>query len=113
MAFSMPEDHARLDSFELLLREAPRRILADRAHGPFVGLHPGFPAHLFEIGVATSEILPRRLSFINQRRTRLTRSGLYFRCQHYLARARAQAPSLEHKRLHPVHLWRYTTASHL
>jgi site-specific recombinase XerD len=51
--------------------------------------------------------------FINQRRTRLTRSGLYFLCQHYLAKARAQAPSLEHKRLHPVHLWRYTTTSHL
>jgi site-specific recombinase XerD len=51
--------------------------------------------------------------FINQRRTHLTRSGLYALCQRYLTQARAQAPSLEHKKLHPVHLWRYTTASHL
>jgi len=55
----------------------------------------------------------RPFLFINQRRGRLTRSGLYFLCQHYLAQARAQAPTLERKRLHPVHLWRYTTASHL
>jgi integrase/recombinase XerD len=55
----------------------------------------------------------RDVLFINQRGTRLTRSGLYALCKHYLAHARAQAPTLEHKRLHPVHLWRYTTASHL
>jgi integrase/recombinase XerD len=55
----------------------------------------------------------RDFLFINQRSTRLTRSGLYALCTHYLARARAQAPALEHKRLHAVHLWRYTTASHL
>jgi integrase/recombinase XerD len=51
--------------------------------------------------------------FINQRRTHLTRSGLYALCQRYLTQACAQVPSLEHKKLHPVHLWRYTTASHL
>jgi integrase/recombinase XerD len=51
--------------------------------------------------------------FINQRRTRLTRSGLYALCKYYLTRARNKLPALEHKRLHPVHLWRYTTASHL
>jgi len=55
----------------------------------------------------------RDFLFINQRGTRLTRSGLYALCKHYLAQARTQAPTLEHKRLHPVHLWRYTTASHL
>jgi len=55
----------------------------------------------------------RDFLFINQRGTRLTRSGLYALCKRYLAQARAQAPTLEHKRLHPVHLWRYTTASHL
>ncbi len=55
----------------------------------------------------------RDFLFINQRGTRLTRSGLYALCKHYLAQARAQVPTLAHKRLHPVHLWRYTTASHL
>ncbi len=55
----------------------------------------------------------RDFLFINQRGTRLTRSGLYALGKHYLAQARAQVPTLEHKRLHPVHLWRYTTASHL
>jgi site-specific recombinase XerD len=51
--------------------------------------------------------------FINQRRGPLTRSGLYLLCKQYLAKARATAPSIEHKRIHPVHVWRYTTASHL
>jgi site-specific recombinase XerD len=51
--------------------------------------------------------------FINQRRTRLTRSGLYLLCSHYLAQARLKTPSLQYKRIHPVHGWRYTTASHL
>ncbi len=55
----------------------------------------------------------RHFLFINQRHTRLTRSGLYSLCRQYLAQARAKAPTLEHKKLHPVHLWRYTTASHL
>jgi len=55
----------------------------------------------------------RDFLFINQRGTRLTRSGLYALCKHYLAQARAHAPTLQQKRLHPVHLWRYTTASHL
>jgi integrase/recombinase XerD len=55
----------------------------------------------------------RDFLFINQRGTRLTRSGLYALCKYYLARARTQTPAIEHKRLHPVHLWRYTTASHL
>jgi len=40
--------------------------------------------------------------FINQRRTRLTRSGLYSLGKQYLAKARAQAPTLQTKRLHPV-----------
>lgn len=51
--------------------------------------------------------------FINQRRSRLTRSGLYLLCRHYLAQARLKTPSLQYKRIHPVHGWRYTTASHL
>ena len=51
--------------------------------------------------------------FINQRRGSLTRSGLYSLCKQYLAKARTKAPSIEHKRIHPVHVWRYTTASHL
>jgi len=51
--------------------------------------------------------------FINQRRGSLTRSGLYSLCKQYLAKARSIAPSIEHKRIHPVHVWRYTTASHL
>lgn len=51
--------------------------------------------------------------FINQRGARLTRSGLYTLCRHYLERARQGLPSLRHKQLHPVHLWRYTTATHL
>lgn len=51
--------------------------------------------------------------FINQRRGRLTRSGLYALCQRYLGRARQNLPSLKHKKIHPVHGWRYTTASHL
>ena len=55
----------------------------------------------------------RDFLFINQRGTRLTRFGLYALCKHYLAQARSQAPTLEQKRLHPVHVWRYTTASHL
>jgi len=51
--------------------------------------------------------------FINQRRTRLTRSGLYWLCSKYLAQARQKRPSLKRKTIHPVHGWRYTTASHL
>ena len=51
--------------------------------------------------------------FINQRRGSLTRSGLYSLGKHYLAKARAQAPGIERKSIHPVHVWRYTTASHL
>jgi site-specific recombinase XerD len=51
--------------------------------------------------------------FINQRRGSLTRSGLYSLCKQYLAKSCAQAPTLAHKRIHPVHVWRYTTASHL
>jgi integrase/recombinase XerD len=51
--------------------------------------------------------------FINQRRGPLTRSGLYRLCRRYLAEARAKSTSLEYKRVHPVHVWRYTTASHL
>jgi len=51
--------------------------------------------------------------FINQRRTRLTRSGLYHLCRQYLEQARQKIPGLQYKRIHPVHGWRYTTASHL
>jgi len=51
--------------------------------------------------------------FINQRGTRLTRSGLYRLCRQYLDRGRQKIPSLQYKRIHPVHGWRYTTASHL
>jgi site-specific recombinase XerD len=51
--------------------------------------------------------------FINQRRGPLTRSGLYGLCRRYLAQAQVKTPSLKHKRIHPVHGWRYTTASHL
>jgi integrase/recombinase XerD len=61
----------------------------------------------------TPKFSHRDFLFINQRGTRLTRSGLYALCKHYLAQARAQRPALEQKKLHPVHLWRYTTASHL
>jgi site-specific recombinase XerD len=55
----------------------------------------------------------REFLFINQRRGALTRSGLYSLCNNYLTKARAKAPSIERKRIHPVHVWRYTTASHL
>jgi site-specific recombinase XerD len=55
----------------------------------------------------------REFLFINQRRGALTRSGLYSLCNYYLTQARAKAPSIERKRIHPVHVWRYTTASHL
>jgi site-specific recombinase XerD len=51
--------------------------------------------------------------FINQRGGSLTRSGLYLLCKQYLAEATAKATTLKHKRIHPVHIWRYTTASHL
>ncbi len=51
--------------------------------------------------------------FINQRRTALTRSGLYALCKRYLNQARLQLPTLRAKKIHPVHGWRYTTASHL
>jgi len=55
----------------------------------------------------------RNFLFINQRRGALTRSGLYALCKQYLAEARVKAPTLARKRIHPVHVWRYTTASHL
>lgn len=55
----------------------------------------------------------RDFLFINQRRARLTRSGLYYLCSQYLAAAAREAPTIEHKKIHPVHGWRYTTASHL
>jgi integrase/recombinase XerD len=55
----------------------------------------------------------REFLFINQRRSSLTRSGLYSLCKNYLVQARAKAPSIERKRIHPAHVWRYTTASHL
>ncbi|MDA2924178.1 site-specific integrase [Acidobacteria bacterium AH-259-L09] len=51
--------------------------------------------------------------FINQRRTRLTRSGLYSVCKRYLSQACQQLPTLQDKKIHPVHGWRYTTATHL
>lgn len=51
--------------------------------------------------------------FINQRRTGLTRSGLYNLCRQYLAEAARKVPTIERKHIHPVHVWRYTTASHL
>lgn len=55
----------------------------------------------------------RQALFINQRRGRLTRSGLYWLCRRYLEKARQKRPSLRSKAIHPVHGWRYTTASHL
>jgi site-specific recombinase XerD len=55
----------------------------------------------------------RDFLFINQRRAHLTRSGLYYLCSRYLAAAAGKAPTIEHKKIHPVHGWRYTTASHL
>jgi site-specific recombinase XerD len=55
----------------------------------------------------------RDFLFINQRRARLTRSGLYYICNEYLAEAARKAPSIERKKIHPVHVWRYTTATHL
>jgi integrase/recombinase XerD len=55
----------------------------------------------------------RNFLFINQRRGSLTRSGLYSLCKQYLAAARAKASTLANKRIHPVHVWRRTTASHL
>jgi site-specific recombinase XerD len=55
----------------------------------------------------------REFLFINQRRARLTRSGLYNLCLGYLNEAAGKTPTLEHKKIHPVHGWRYTTASHL
>ncbi len=55
----------------------------------------------------------RDFLFINQRRARLTRSGLYHLCRGYLNEATSKAPTLGHKEIHPVHGWRYTTASHL
>ncbi|MDA2938160.1 site-specific integrase [Acidobacteria bacterium AH-259-A15] len=51
--------------------------------------------------------------FINQRRTALTRSGLHSLCKRYLSQAAQQLPTLQHKKIHPVHGWRYTTATHL
>jgi site-specific recombinase XerD len=55
----------------------------------------------------------RNFAFINQRRGPLTRSGLYRLCSYYLDEAAAKAPSIERKKICPVHLWRYTTATHL
>lgn len=55
----------------------------------------------------------RDFLFINQRRARLTRSGLYYLCRQYLADAARKAPTMERKKIHPVHVWRRTTASHL
>jgi len=55
----------------------------------------------------------RDFVFINQRRARLTRSGLYHLCNQYLVAAACKAKTIEHKKIHPVHGWRYTTASHL
>jgi site-specific recombinase XerD len=55
----------------------------------------------------------RDFLFINQRRGRLTRSGLYHLCSQYLAEAARKAASIERKKIHPVHAWRYTTATHL
>ena len=49
----------------------------------------------------------RDFLFINQRRTRLTRSGLYHLCRQYLAAAACKAPTLERKKIHPIHGWRY------
>ena len=55
----------------------------------------------------------RDFLFINQRRARLTRSGLFRLCRRYLAQAAHKAPGIERKKIRPVHLWRYTTATHL
>jgi len=55
----------------------------------------------------------RDFLFINQRRARLTRSGLFRICRRYLAAAARKAPGIAGKKIHPVHLWRYTTATHL
>ena len=55
----------------------------------------------------------RDFLFINQRRACLTRSGLFRLCSQYLAEAARRMPSIERKKLCPVHLWRYTTATHL
>jgi site-specific recombinase XerD len=55
----------------------------------------------------------RDFLFINQRRARLTRSGLFRLCRRYLAEAAHKAPSIERKKIRSVHLWRYTTATHL
>lgn len=55
----------------------------------------------------------RDFLFINQRRARLTRSGLFRLCRRYLIQAARTAPDIERKKMSPVHLWRYTTATHL
>jgi site-specific recombinase XerD len=55
----------------------------------------------------------RNFVFINQRRGCLTRSGLYRICRYYLDKAAVMMPSIERKKICPVHLWRYTTATHL
>jgi site-specific recombinase XerD len=55
----------------------------------------------------------RDFLFINQRRARLTRSGLFRLCSRYLTEAALEAPGIERKKTRPVHLWRYTTATHL
>src|SRR6516225_4881844 len=84
-----------------------------KAHRPFVGLYPGLLRTYLKSERRVPKFADRDSLFINQRRTRLTRFGLYLLCRRYLTQARAKAPTLEHKKMHPVHLWRYTTASHL
>jgi site-specific recombinase XerD len=41
----------------------------------------------------------RDFLFINQRRARLTRSGVFYICSQYLAQAACEVPSIERKRL--------------
>jgi len=43
----------------------------------------------------------------------LTRSGLFRLCRRYLVAAASKEPSIKRKKICPVHLWRYTTATHL
>jgi len=52
----------------------------------------------------------RDFLFINQRRARLTRSGLYYLCSQYLAAAACKTPTIEKKKIHPVHGWRRAEA---
>ncbi len=55
----------------------------------------------------------RDFIFINQRRHSMTRSGLYQLCSKHLVAASSKAPSIARKKIHPVHSWRRTTATHL